>query len=79
MEQTKAESQVTHSLRDSAGRPLQSGSTYTLHCPHHKPVKVKVSEDELNFDLWFLPVGNPTASPQRVDSLAADVELVLAE
>lgn len=78
MEQTKAESQVTHSLRDSADRPLQSGKQYKLICPGHKPVMVKVSEDELNFDLWFVPVGQ-NASPQRVDSLAADVELVLAE
>ncbi len=77
MEKTKAESQITHGLRDSEGRPLQSGSRYLLQARGMKPLTVQVSEDELNFDLWFREVGNPSATPQRVDQLAADVDLTL--
>lgn len=77
MEHTKANSQVTHDLRDSLGDPLISGRRYMLTAPGCKPVQVMLSEDELNFDLWFRPVGDPLARPQRVDELAWDVELVL--
>ncbi len=58
---TKAESQVTHSLNDSSGSPLQSGKRYLLQAPSRKASTVMISEDELNFDLWFREVGNPSA------------------
>jgi hypothetical protein len=76
---SKSDSQVTHSLRDSAGRPLMDGKRYLMTSPGCKPVHVIVSEDNMNFDVWFRPVGQPDASPQRVDELAADVELELFE
>ena len=76
---SKADSQVTHSLRDSADRPLASGKRYLMTAPGCKPVAVVVMEDETNFDLWCRPVGDLHATPQRVEELAADVELELFE
>jgi hypothetical protein len=50
-----------------------------MTAPGCKPVAVVVMEDETNFDLWCRPVGDLHATPQRVEELAADVELELFE
>lgn len=76
MECSRINSQVTHSLLDANGDPLRSGAEYDMVLPRARMQRVRISEDELNFDLWWIPLpSGPADRPQRVDELASDVAL----